>query len=56
MPQFMGITKQAIQNMKEAVKCMEDFDLSSIPNYSTIDKYHKMYNVTVQVIKIKALE
>ena len=47
MPQFMGVTKQAIQNMKEAVKCMEDFDLSSIPNYSTIDKYHKMYNVTV---------
>ena len=32
MPQFMAITKQSIQNMKEAVKCMEDFDLSAIPN------------------------
>ena len=26
MPQFMNVTKQAIKNMKEAVKCMEDFD------------------------------
>ena len=26
MAQFMNVTKQAIKNMKEAVKCMEDFD------------------------------
>ena len=32
MPQFMAITKQSIQNMKEAVKCMENFDLSAVPN------------------------
>ena len=35
MPQFMAITKQSIQNMKEAVKCMEDFDLSAIPNITS---------------------
>ena len=29
MPQFVAITKTAIQNMKDAVRCMEDFDLSS---------------------------
>ena len=28
-PQFVSITKKAIQNMKEAVRCMEDFDLAS---------------------------
>ena len=27
MIQFMSVTKQAIKNMKDAVKCMEDFDL-----------------------------
>ena len=27
MPEFVSITKNAIQNMKDAVKCMEDFDL-----------------------------
>ncbi len=32
MAQFMAITKQSIQNMKEAVKCMENFDLSAVPN------------------------
>ena len=31
MAQFMEITKQAVQNMKIAVKCMEDFDLTSVP-------------------------
>ena len=35
MPQFMAITKQSIQNMKEAVKCMEDFDLSAMPNMTS---------------------
>ena len=28
MPEFVSITKKAIANMKEAVRCMEDFDLS----------------------------
>ena len=31
-PQFVSITKKAIQNMKEAVRCMEDFDLDSTGN------------------------
>ena len=32
MSQFIGVTKQAIHNMKVAVKCMEDFDLTTVPN------------------------
>ena len=32
MPQFLAITKQSILNMKEAVKCMEDFDLETMNN------------------------
>ena len=27
MPEFMRITKQSVRNMKEAVQCLEDFDL-----------------------------
>ena len=30
MPQFLAITKQSILNMKEAVKCMEDFDIETM--------------------------
>ena len=30
MPQFLAITKQSIFNMKEAVKCMEDFDIETM--------------------------
>ena len=29
MPDFMRITKQSIKNMREAVRCMEDFDVAS---------------------------
>ena len=32
MPQFLAITKQSILNMKEAVKCMEDFDIDTMNN------------------------
>ena len=32
MPEFVSITKKAIENMKEAVKCMEDFDLGTHAN------------------------
>ena len=29
MPDFMRITKQSIKNMREAVRCMEDFVVAS---------------------------
>ena len=32
MPEFVSITKKAIQNMKEAVRCMENFDLTKDGN------------------------
>ena len=35
MPQFLAITKQSILNMKEAVKCMEDFDIDTMNNIVT---------------------
>ena len=35
MPQFMAIAKQSIQNMKESVKCMEDFDFSAMANMTS---------------------
>ena len=35
MPQFLVITKQSILNMKEAVKCMEDFDIDTMNNIVT---------------------
>lgn len=30
MPQFVAITKQSILNMKEAVKCMEDYEIETM--------------------------
>ena len=30
LPQFLAVTKQSILNMKEAVKCMEEFDIETM--------------------------
>ena len=30
LPQFLAVTKQSIVNMKEAVKCMEEFDIETM--------------------------